>query len=94
MNAELAREFETTLEGEASHPLVEAKGVSVVFEKQQVLVDINLSIDRGQTVAIIGESGCGKTVFMKTLVGLIKPTSGTVSFDGRILNEMNQWFAI
>jgi phospholipid/cholesterol/gamma-HCH transport system ATP-binding protein len=48
----------------------------------------NLSIDRGQTAAIIGESGCGKTVFMKTLVGLVSPTEGTVLFDGRPLNEM------
>jgi phospholipid/cholesterol/gamma-HCH transport system ATP-binding protein len=70
-----------------AHPLVDARDVSVSFDDQQILSEISLSIDRGQTVAIIGESGCGKTVFVKTLVGLIQPTSGTMSFDGQILNN-------
>jgi phospholipid/cholesterol/gamma-HCH transport system ATP-binding protein len=72
-----------------AHPLVDARDVSVSFDDQQILSEISLSIDRGQTVAIIGESGCGKTVFVKTLVGLIQPTSGTMSFDGQILNNSN-----
>ncbi len=68
-------------------PLVDARNVSVKFGDQEILTDISLSIERGQTVAIIGESGCGKTVFMKTLVGLIKPTSGSMFFDGQSLND-------
>lgn len=70
-------------------PLVDARGVSVRFESQTILHEIDLSIPRGQTLAIIGESGCGKTVLMKTLVGLIKPTSGQVLFDGRDLVKMS-----
>lgn len=70
-------------------PLVEARDVTVRFDDQLILSDISLSIERGQTVAIIGESGCGKTVFMKTLVGLIQPTSGTIAFDSQILNKRN-----
>jgi len=69
------------------HPLIDAHEVSVTFGNQNVLSNISLSVDRGQTVAIIGESGCGKTVFMKILVGLIRPTSGTMSFDGQVLND-------
>ncbi len=90
MNADLATRTDTASETDADDPLVQAKDVSVIFGNQTVLSEINLSIDRGQTVAIIGESGCGKTVFMKTLVGLIKPTHGTIAFDGRILNGMTQ----
>ena len=90
MSADLAQRTDTTAEGGADYPLVEAKNVSVTFGSQKVLSDISLSIDRGQTVAIIGESGCGKTVFMKTLVGLIKPTRGTIAFDGHVLNGMTQ----
>jgi phospholipid/cholesterol/gamma-HCH transport system ATP-binding protein len=71
----------------ANHPLVDARNVSVAFGDQRILADISLSIERGQTVAIIGESGCGKTVFVKTLVGLIKPTSGSMFFDGQSLND-------
>ncbi len=69
--------------------LVESDDVMVRFGGQTVLKDINLQIRRGQTVAIIGESGCGKTVFMKTIVGLISPTKGRLGFDGRWLADMS-----
>ena len=69
--------------------LVEAQHVTVTFRGQTILKDISLSIRRGQTVAVIGESGCGKTVFMKTLVGLIRPTTGRVLFDGSPLHELS-----
>ncbi|TWT49701.1 putative ABC transporter ATP-binding protein [Rubripirellula amarantea] len=69
--------------------LIEVDDVSVGFDGQWVLRDINLHIPRGQTLAIIGESGCGKTVFMKTLVGLVTPSSGTVQFDHQDLAKMN-----
>ena len=65
--------------------LIDVDHVSVTFGGQTVLKDIDIGIDRGQTVAIIGESGCGKTVFMKTLIGLIRPTNGKVAFDGQDL---------
>lgn len=70
--------------------LIEVRDVSVQFGAQWVLRNINLTIARGQTLAIIGESGCGKTVFMKTLVGLVTPTIGSVSFDGQELRRLNQ----
>ncbi len=73
----------------APDPLIAARGVSVVFDGHAVLRDIELEIPRGQTLAIIGESGCGKTVFLKTLIGLVRPTSGEVVFDGRDLTKLN-----
>ena len=75
---------------EGDHPLLEAQDVSVVFDGQAILANIDLTIARGQTVAVIGESGCGKSVLMKTLIGLIRPTSGLVLLDGMDLAEMNQ----
>ena len=59
------------------------------FGTQRVLSGINLDIPRGQTVAIIGESGCGKTVLLKTLIRLIEPTSGKVFVDGQDLSALN-----
>lgn len=61
----------------------------VGFGRQSVLRGVNLEIPRGQTVAIIGESGCGKTVLLKTLIGLIRPTRGEVLFDGKNINRLN-----
>ena len=46
------------------------------FRYQAVLRDINLTIHRGETVCIIGESGCGKTVMLKLIIGLLQPTQG------------------
>lgn len=62
----------------------------VRFGRQLVLRELNLAILRGQTVAVIGESGCGKTVFLKTLVGLQRPSRGAVHFDGQNLAELGE----
>jgi phospholipid/cholesterol/gamma-HCH transport system ATP-binding protein len=70
-------------------PLVQCTGLSVRFGRQDVLKEITLSIPRGQTIAVIGESGCGKTVLLKSLIGLVKPTSGTVLFDGHDLATLS-----
>src|SRR4051794_29913886 len=69
-------------------PLLDVRHLHVTFGRQNVLRDINLRIPRGQTVAIIGESGCGKTVLLKTLIALIEPTRGEVLFDGHKLAEL------
>ncbi len=71
-----------------SRPLVELRDLSVRFGKQSVLRDISLEIPRGQTLAVIGESGCGKTVMMKLMIGLVRPTAGKVLFDGRDLSQL------
>ena len=60
------------------------------FAGQQVLRSLTLSIPRGQTLVVIGESGCGKTVFLKLLIGLLKPSNGRVVFDGRDLAGLNE----
>ena len=75
---------------EAPSPmLLEIEGLGVRFGGQEVLRDISLSIPEGQTLVILGESGCGKTVLLKTMIGLIRPTTGDVRFDGQSLPRMN-----
>jgi phospholipid/cholesterol/gamma-HCH transport system ATP-binding protein len=77
-------------EQRSATPLVCVDGLSIGFGKQPVLRDIDLSVSRGQTVAIIGESGCGKTVLLKALIGLLRPSEGTVHFDGRDINRLGE----
>ena len=69
-------------------PLLEIESLNVIFGENQVLRDITLKIRRGETVAIIGESGCGKTVLLKTMIGLVAPTTGRVFFKGQDLSEL------
>ncbi|MFL5341745.1 MAG: ABC transporter ATP-binding protein [Gemmataceae bacterium] len=74
---------------EAPAPLVEFEKVHVQFGAQPVLRDVTFRVPRGQTLVVIGESGCGKTVTLKLVVGLLRPTSGRAMFDGRVLTDLN-----
>jgi phospholipid/cholesterol/gamma-HCH transport system ATP-binding protein len=71
-------------------PLVEVRNVDVEFGHQKVLRSIDFDLAQGETLAIIGESGCGKTVLLKTIIGLLEPTRGEVVFDGNNLSELNE----
>jgi phospholipid/cholesterol/gamma-HCH transport system ATP-binding protein len=69
-------------------PLIRFDRVSMHFGDQRVLHNISFDVSRGETLVIIGESGCGKTVLLKLLIGLLRPTAGTITFDGRVLVEL------
>jgi phospholipid/cholesterol/gamma-HCH transport system ATP-binding protein len=71
-------------------PLIRIEQLSVEFGRHEVLRGIDLAIQRGETLAIIGESGCGKTVLLKTVIGLLRPTRGSVTFDGRDLARLSE----
>jgi phospholipid/cholesterol/gamma-HCH transport system ATP-binding protein len=60
------------------------------FGSQRVLQDITLHVERSKTLVVIGESGCGKTVLLKLIIGLLRPTAGRVTFDGRVLVDLNE----
>lgn len=68
--------------------LIELHELGVVFGRHEVLRDVSLVVPRGQTLAVIGESGCGKTVLLKTIIGLLRPTSGHVVFDGQRIDRL------
>ena len=70
-------------------PLISFQKLGMEFQQQRVLTDINLDIFRGQTVVIVGESGCGKTVLLKLMIALLRPSLGRVTFDGKILADLN-----
>ena len=60
------------------------------FEDKKVLKGINTTFEAGQTNLIIGQSGSGKTVLMKCIVGLFSPTSGQILYDGRDIVAMSK----
>ena len=74
----------------SGEPLIRIERLGLDFGRLQVLRDINLELARGETLAVIGESGCGKTVLLKTIIGLLRPTSGAVYFDGRDIAGLNE----
>jgi phospholipid/cholesterol/gamma-HCH transport system ATP-binding protein len=65
------------------------ESLHVRFGSQEVLRDISIDLEPGQTLVVLGESGCGKTVLLKSMIGLILPTAGDVLFEGKSLASLN-----
>ncbi|MFJ4560671.1 ABC transporter ATP-binding protein [Streptomyces massasporeus] len=76
----------------ATAPLLSAQGLHVTFPgrhggpRARAVDGVDLDIRRGEIVALVGESGCGKTTLARSLLGLVEPTAGRVTFDGRPLD--------
>lgn len=63
-------------------PLIEVRDLTKTLGTQQVLKGINLRVEKGHTCVILGRSGCGKSVLLRHLIGLLQPTSGCVLIEG------------
>lgn len=74
--------------------MIEVRGLNQIFDTPkgpfQALVDVNLSIPKGDFVAIIGRSGAGKSTFLRTLNGLLRPTQGSISVEGREVTRFSK----
>jgi phospholipid/cholesterol/gamma-HCH transport system ATP-binding protein len=71
-----------------SPPLLRVESLGVRFGRHEVLRDISLDLAVGDTLVVLGESGCGKTVLLKSMIGLVRPSAGEVRFEGRSLARM------
>ncbi len=69
--------------------MIEIKNLTKSFGNLQVLKGVNLSISRGEVTSIVGASGAGKTTLLQLVGALDKPSSGTISFDGKELSGMS-----
>lgn len=75
---------------EASKTLIELRNVCKRFGALTVLDNLSLKLNRGETTVVIGESGTGKSVLLKHIVGLLHPDSGEVWFDGNRIDTANE----
>jgi phospholipid/cholesterol/gamma-HCH transport system ATP-binding protein len=70
--------------------MIEINDLNKNFGVKQVLRGVNLTIESGETIVIIGRSGCGKSVLIKHIVGLLEPDSGFVKVESKIVNDLPQ----
>jgi branched-chain amino acid transport system ATP-binding protein len=66
---------------------LEAAGVCAGYGLTQVLWDLSFSVDKGQLVALIGANGAGKSTTLKTICGIVRPTAGSIRYQGRLISD-------
>ena len=71
-------------------PVIELRGLSRAFGLHPVLRDVSLTVRRGETLAVIGESGCGKSVLLKLIIGMLDPSHGDVNWFGKSLKQRRE----
>jgi branched-chain amino acid transport system ATP-binding protein len=69
-------------------PMLQVRGVAADYGDVRALWDISLHVDAGEIVALVGPNGAGKTTLMRTIAGLHRPSSGSVSFEGQTLHRL------
>ena len=74
----------------ASEPIISFSNVSIGFNGRPVLEDVSFSVDRGQTLCILGRSGVGKSVALRLLMGFLKPDSGSIHVEGQDITGLSE----
>ncbi len=69
--------------------MIEIEGLIKSFNTLRVLKNLNLKVEKGSTLVVIGRSGCGKSVLLKHIVGVLKPDSGKIIIDGQDIGQLN-----
>ncbi len=70
--------------------VIEVRGLEKSFDNHRVLNGVEMDVRRGETLVIIGRSGCGKSVLLKHIIGLLSADRGTVSVEGRTLSKLTR----
>ena len=73
----------------ANSPLLEFRQVNTHYGDLHVLKDVNYSIAEGEIVCLLGGNACGKSTTMKTIMGIVRPTTGAVLLDGREIQKLS-----
>jgi phospholipid/cholesterol/gamma-HCH transport system ATP-binding protein len=71
-------------------PVVEMRNIKKTFGDNAVLKDLNISLNQGENLVVLGKSGSGKSVLIKCLVGLIKPDEGSMTVLGKNISELTE----
>jgi phospholipid/cholesterol/gamma-HCH transport system ATP-binding protein len=87
---ELSEDVRPVIATETAEPVIAFQNVSISFDGRAVLEDVSFSVERGQTLCILGRSGVGKSVSLRMLMGFLKPDSGSIRVNGQEITELNE----
>jgi phospholipid/cholesterol/gamma-HCH transport system ATP-binding protein len=73
-----------------SSPMIAVRSLTKKIDRQEILRGVDLEVAKGETLAIIGRSGGGKSVLLKHLVGLMRPNAGEIWIEGQNITQMNE----
>ena len=70
--------------------IIEVRDLNTSYGNRQILKGVNLDVRRGETLVILGRSGCGKSTLLRHLIGLAKPTGGSIKINGSDITKLNE----
>lgn len=70
-----------------NQPLLALEGINTYYGSIHILQDVSLQVYPGEMVCLLGGNACGKSTTLKTILGIVRPSSGTISFDGELIND-------
>ena len=66
---------------------IEVQNIVKSFHREEVVKDLNFTLEAHKTLSILGKSGCGKTTMLKIIAGLVEPDQGTITLNGKVINQ-------
>lgn len=74
-----------------SNSLLEVKNLNTLYGRSHILHDLSFRLDKGQSMSLMGRNGMGKTTTLKSILGIVRPRSGHVYFDGEDITKLPTW---
>ncbi|WP_311172211.1 ABC transporter ATP-binding protein [Halobellus ordinarius] len=74
-----------------SEELLRVDGIDAAYGQSKILQDVSLSIDRGEVVSLVGRNGAGKTTTLRSIVGILTPSAGTITFEGEDITALSDY---
>src|ERR1700686_4916978 len=90
LEPELSQLSPVTQSAPSEEHVIDFRNVSISFDGRAVLEDVSFSVDRGQTLCILGRSGVGKSVSLRMLMGFLKPDSGSIQVNGQEITGLGE----
>lgn len=85
----MTQTMQAPVDTKASDAMLQVSGLNFYYGESHILRDVDMTVPRGQMVCLIGRNGVGKTTLLKNIIGLVKPRTGNIVFDGHVVTPLS-----